>query len=113
MPVMSPACPTVKLVSEPADAPSVFELSSDGVEASCVIWLKSTVTGSGLGAPFVSVSVSGPAPPVATLPAPLNVIVLLPATVTPAAAVVGTAPHVLAADLVNVQVTGTALPCAS
>src|SRR6266550_2400117 len=110
---MSPACPTVKLVREPADAPSVFELRSDGVEASWVICEKSTETDWGLVAPLASVTASVPVPPVATLPLPLKVIVLLPVTVTPAAVVVGTAPQVLAADLVNVQVTGTALPCAS
>src|SRR5258708_615275 len=110
---MSPAWPTVKLINEPAEAPSVFELRSDGVEASWVICEKSTATGSGVVAPLASVKVKVPVPPVATLPAPLNVMVLLPATVTPGAAVVGTAPHVLAAALVKVQVTGTALPCAS
>src|ERR1700687_1294738 len=109
MPVISPAWPTVKLVSEPAEAPSVFELRSDGVEASWVICEKSTATGSGGVAPFVRVKVKVPIPPVATLPAPLNVMVLVPATVTPAAVVVGTAPHVLVADLVNVQGTGIAV----
>src|ERR1700687_5461903 len=104
MPVISPAWPTVKLVSEPAEAPSVFELRSDGVEASWVICEKSTATGSGVVAPLARVKVKVPVPPVATLPAPLNVIVLLPATVTPAIVVVGTTPQVLAADLVKVKV---------
>ena len=33
---MSPAWPTVKLVSVPADAPSVFELNDEGVLSSAV-----------------------------------------------------------------------------
>src|SRR5919202_4125765 len=75
---MSPAWPTVKVVSEPAGAPSVFELSDDGVDASCVIWVMSNENVNGVAEPFgvVSASVMLPgvlAPAVVSyLPAVLN-----------------------------------------
>src|SRR5438105_11957135 len=106
---MSPAWPTVKLVSVPADAPSVFELSEDGVEASCVICVKSSEMGSGVVAPLPGATLRETVPPDNTLPAPLNVMVLPPMTVDGAVAV-GVIVHVLDADLVKVKVKGIALP---
>src|SRR5260370_29010879 len=94
---MSPAWPTVKLVSVPAEAPSVFELSDDGVEASCVICDRSSVTACGDVEPFggLNVRLSDCVPPVETLPAPLNTIGPAPLTATPAAVVVSAAHHSL------------------
>ena len=68
--------------------------------------------GPGTVAPLASVRVRLLVPPVATWPVPLNVIVLEPATLL-GRGVVGTTVHVLAAVLVKVYVTGTALPCPS
>src|SRR5439155_9036001 len=73
----------------------------------------SSVTDWGGVQPVVSARLSVPVPPVATLPEPLKTIVLVPVTVTPGSVVLGATLHVLAADLVNVNVSGMALPCES
>ena len=110
---MSPPWPTVKLVSVPAEAPSVLPLSEDGVDASWVIAERSSVSGSGVVEPFVSARLSASVPPVVTLPAPLKVTFPPPVAVTPAMLVVGVTLQVLAAVFWKVRVTGTALPCES
>jgi hypothetical protein len=74
----------VKLVSVPAEAPSVLADSDDGVEASCVISLTSSFTASGVGS-FANDALSVAVPPEMTLPVPSKVSVPLPPlSVTPA-----------------------------
>src|SRR6266705_7006466 len=101
---MSPAWPTVKLVREPADEPSVADVRSEGDAASCVICVMSMTTFCGLVAPVVGmVSVNVGVPPEATLPWGVNTTLAAgaSATVTPVAVVVADTLHVSAvADLV-------------